>query len=318
MSKERPLIASLFAILLLCLPAPVARALQNGDILVADRTVGLLYVDALGFQHFLTGFVNGHGVGDVATDGSGNIYVIDSAGGAVYSVDGTTGATTLVTSGGFLQFPSSVDLLPGGDLLVVEGGPSGGVVRVHPADGAQTMAASGVLDGLAVDGNGLVYVTRADGVSTWHVYRVDITSGSMVLVSNTAFNNPRMMVADVAGNLILSEPQQARISRVDPSTGSVTLVSFDNQFMAPWGVALDANAKIITADNQGAPTCNPPGPVSTCRGVVFRVDPGNGAQTIVTDQDKFDDITGVDVYHGPNVMTAARGPSWGRLKTIYR
>jgi hypothetical protein len=180
------------------------------------------------------------------------------------------------------------------------------------------MVASGIINGLAVDANSLVYVALGDGPTTWHVYRVDISNGSMVRISNTAFHNPRSMAADVAGNLIISEIYQTTVSRIDPMTGSVTLLSSDNQFMAPWGVTLDGNAKIIVADNQGAITCNPPGPGSTCRGVIFRVDPGTGAQTVVTDQDKFDDITGVDVYHGPFVMTATRGASWGRLKTLYR
>lgn len=318
MSKERPHLASLIAIGLTCLTATAAWALQTGDFLVADRLYGLIYVDATGTQRYLTGYINGHGVGDVASDASGNIYVIDASAGVVYKVDGVSGATTVVTSGGFLQFPSSIDIMPDGSLLVVEGGSTRGVVRVDATTGAQTMPVTGIIDALAVDANGITYVAMADGPTSWHLYRADLTTGATVSISNTAFSNPRSLAADASGNLIISEYYLVTVKRVDPATGAVTPVSSDNQFMAPWGVTLEANGMIIVADNQGLPACNPPSGPSTCRGALFSVHPATGTQTIVTEQDKFEDITGCDIYRGPNVMTPALGASWGRLKTVYR
>lgn len=96
----------------------------------------------------------------------------------VIEVNISTGAQRQIASGGFLVSPQGVAVLPDGHLLVADYG-SGRLVRIDPANGAQLVVASGIVNawGVALDGLGSAYVTRyADGIAS--LLRVNLTTGA--------------------------------------------------------------------------------------------------------------------------------------------
>jgi sugar lactone lactonase YvrE len=134
----------------------------NGDILVAGHLAltgrgAIIRVDSLtGAQTIVSSsddFVDPIGI---VVDGSGDIWMVDRSAfggyGAVFKVDSLTGAHTTVSSGGFFGDPTGIALAGNGDILVTDNtgdgipltpdcltGSPGGVIRVDPVTGAQTI-----------------------------------------------------------------------------------------------------------------------------------------------------------------------------------
>ena len=245
-----------------------------------------------------------------------------ASGAAVARVDATTATPTLLSDRGFLQYPRSIDLAPDPSLIVSEGGPSGAVVRVDPSTGAQTVALLETLLEVAsvgADGGRLRHRPRLPAARS-HLYRLDLATGATVPIPNATIRDSRAMATDALGMLIVSDYYDLTVRRmIDPVTGFATVVSPPGRFMAPWGVASEPGGKIVVADNQGLYTCNPPPPgSSTCRGALYRIDLATGEMALLTEQGKFQDITGVNIYRGPSTSTPARETSWGRLNSTYR
>jgi hypothetical protein len=324
MSTARVAFAARVLACLSFLTPSLAWALKTGDIIVADRTAGLIYVDAsTGTQHLLTAPNGSQGFTDVTTDASGNIFAIDGTS-YVYKIDNMTGIRTVVTFAGHLLFAQTIDLAPDGNLYVVEGSGDQGVIKVDPGTGTQTLVTSGLIQAFAVNSTGVGYIALDDTstVPNFHVYSVDLTNGQKVRVANGGFYDPRGLAADAAGNLIITESGSktaASVQKIYASFGAVALVSSGGQFMTPWGVTVEGSGMIIMADNQNLLSCHPfPPAPNTCPGALFRVDPASGTQVTVSEKGLFENVAGVDIYRGPNVTTPARTTSWGRIKTIYR
>lgn len=306
-----------------------ARAVNTGDLVVADISgkSGLVFVDHVtGAQHLLAGSPDGHGYLDVTSNASGAVYAIGSGSPTVYSIDTVNGTSTLLTSGASLQSVRTIDFSVDGNLYVAQGGSAtGGVIRVDPGTGTQSVVMSGNVRALAIDPSGVGYIALVDGAiaPAKHLYRLDLGTGQTVKISNTAFYDPLGLAVDMSGNIILTESGSLSgvpaVWRVDPATGAAAIVSSGGQFMTPFGVTVETNGTIVIADDQHLNSCDqtPPAP-STCPGALFRVDPVTGSQMIVTEKELFYNIWGVDVYRGPNVPTPTRRTTWGRLKSIYR
>jgi sugar lactone lactonase YvrE len=307
-------------------PAP-AWAINTGDIIVADRREsGLVFVDRLtGAQHQLSpSLPGGQGFIDVTTNVSGDVFAVAAASGGVYKIDTVNGGHTLISSGGYLTYPFSVDWAPDGNLYVTQAG-APGLIQVSPSSGAQTLIVSGSIQGFAVDASNVAYITILDGAvaPAFHLYKVDLGSGQTTKISTTGLRSPAGLTIDANGNIIVVDGGGSgttfAIFRVDPTTGSFTTVSSGGPMMNPWGLTLEANGTVVVADHQKLNACNPPPPAPiTCPGALYRIDPTTGVQTLVTEKDLFHDIAGADLYRGPNVATPTRRSSWGRLKADYR
>jgi len=315
MSLPKSFIAGGLATWLMILSPAVASGLKSGDILVADRTYGLIVVDPVdGSQSYLTGFFNGHGFADVVTNEAGKIYALDSQG-VIVAVDAATGAVTPISSGGYLTSSNCMDLSPDGSLIAQAGAPSYGLVKVDPGSGSQTLIAPGLpVDALAVIDAGTAYVMSYPSGSTtqWYAYHLNFATGDTLRVSNVSFFNPRALAIESASSFIAVEAYGI-VSRVFPALGSVAPIASGPPFQGLTGVAVEPGGRILVADPQGNPSCNPPGPASTCRGAVYAV---SGAPTVVSEQGKFDIIAGLAVYVGPSTPT--RASTWGRVKVLYR
>ena len=96
MPNPRNRMAALLTAAAVCFTPGLVRAIEPGDILVADTRNGIYYFDHVtGNQHQLTGMNRGSGFFDVASDAAGNIYATSVLGG-VYRIDPQAGNQTLV------------------------------------------------------------------------------------------------------------------------------------------------------------------------------------------------------------------------------
>ncbi len=188
----------------------------------------------------------------VAVDGSGNVYFADSFGKRIRKVLASNGVITTAAGGGS---PASV-----GD------GPATSAGFVFPAS---------THVGLAVDGNGNLYITD---VGNHRVRKVNPTglittvagagslgdsgfSGDGGPATAAKLNSPSGVALDTAGNIYIADTGNGRIRKVDTS-GVITTVAgrgngmvlgdggpaLNAQLANPSDVAVDSNGNIYIAD----------------------------------------------------------------------
>jgi hypothetical protein len=176
----------------------------------------------------------------------------------------------------------------GGELYVTSNPHSGctitdpAVYRLNTDSGAETLVSSGGLlagtvTGIAVTANGDAFVAvRSSGALEGSIVRVDPHDGSQALLSS-AFLHPLGVAVDATGDLLVTDIGDNTLSRLSPSTGLKTVVAQGNwlQGLSQAGgiaVAFDGQIYVATTDiNAEADT-----------GVVIRVDPDTGVQTLVS------------------------------------
>src|SRR6185369_8246789 len=170
--------------------------------------------------------------------------------------------------------------LSSGDILTANFFGGGSIIRVDPITGAQAVVASGgnfrALSGIALDRSGAIFVTD---LLQDEIIRVDATTGTQTVVS--AGNNllfPVGIAIDAAGNLLVADRSAHEIIRIDPITGAQVVVSaggnLSGNLAGPNGIAIDAAGYIVvSSDRSGVPGS----------GVIIRVDPVTGAQTVISE-----------------------------------
>jgi sugar lactone lactonase YvrE len=175
-----------------------------------------------------------------------------------------------------------------GDLLVADGllHDVGGVLRVDPLTGAQTVFAEGgdfvLPTGVAIAPTGEIYVADIDAAGGGGaIFRIDPRTGARTVVSSNAspgtrpFEDPSSIAFDAAGRLIVGDPGaqggSGAVFRVDPATGAREVLSSGDRFVDPTGVAV-VNGTVYVADGGGL-RANP--------GRVLRIG-GENTQFVVT------------------------------------
>jgi len=257
----------------------------------------------------------------------GDLVVADWAANAIFRMDPTSGAQTVISSGGSIVEALDVAIGPGGDLFVANGESGSNIVRIDPATGAQSVLTTGVTfpTGLVFDAAGELLV--AD--SFFGVRRVDPITGSVTTVSGssvavgitidaagdilitsvggeiervdpvtgsrtTIFTEGSgqslfELVVDANGDLLVVDDGVDSILRVDPITGSHTVLSSGGNLSSPFGLAHDANGDLLVGDRSGK---------------VLRVDPVTGAQTIIASGGGLTSAFGVAIVPVPEPTTA--------------
>jgi sugar lactone lactonase YvrE len=297
--------------------------LLAGDILVLDFEAGtggkaaLFRVDpTTGARTILSDFGLGANQGvdlgeGMALEASGQILVTDpSAGtggnGALFRVDPTTGARTLLSDfgSGVNQGvgPHGVAVEATGQILVIDydAGTAGrgALFRVDPTTGVRTLLSdfgSGVNQGVdpcdvAVEASGQILVIdpSAGAGAQGALFRVDPTTGARTLLSNFGSGanrgeDPVGLVVEASGQILVADSSagsiQGALFRVDPTTGARTVLSdFDsgaNQGVeGPHGVAVEASGQILATDYDAG---------TNGQGALFRIDPITGVRTILSD-----------------------------------
>ena len=237
----------------------------------------------------------------VAVDGNGILYIADRNNHRIRRVDASGTITTVAGNGvrGYsgdggpavqaqLNFPRGVSVDGAGNLYVADSGNdrirridasgtittiAGNGVRGYSGDGGPAVQAQlAVPSGVAVDGNGNLYI--ADEYNS-RIRRVD-GSGTITTIAGNGIgtfggdggpahlaqlSSPLDVAVDSAGSLYIADYGNARIRRVDHN-GTITTVAGsgfgsyggDNgpavqaQLARPRGVALDSNGNLFIAD----------------------------------------------------------------------
>ena len=199
---------------------------------------------------------------------------------------------------------SAVTINPG-DILVVDGnalGGSGGIFKIDPATGAQTIVSSGGFFqepvGIVIEASGNIVVTDRTGF----VIRVDPATGIQnVLSAGGYFADPFGLALEADGNLLVVDAAyggSGAVIRVNPTTGQQTLLTSGGFLDNPYGIAVEANGNIVVADNS---TAVPP---FTGQGGIIRVHPVLGTQTPVSiGAQPFGCPFGIDVEAGGTILT---------------
>ncbi|HVM59820.1 MAG TPA: HYR domain-containing protein [Verrucomicrobiae bacterium] len=185
---------------------------------------------------------------DVAVDYAGNLFIADFYNSRIRRVDAATGIITTVAGNGVSGYSgdggaatnASVNSVYGvavdyaGNLFIADTGNS----RIRRVD-----AATGIITTVA--GNGGIGFSGDGGAAT-----------------NARVNGPFDVAVDRAGNLFIADFYNARIRRVDATTGIITTVAGTGssgyrgdggpatsaKLYGPFGVALDGSANLFVAD----------------------------------------------------------------------
>jgi HYR domain/NHL repeat len=250
----------------------------NGDLLVVDESAfggsgGVIRVDPVtGAQATVSSgnfFVDPAGI---AIASNGDIIVADVntfgvspfngvPGGAIIRVNPVTGVQTVVSSGGSFFDPAGVAVSSTDQLLVADfnsffgggdacGGGIGAVFRVDPSTGAQTVIAVG---GPLTIGSLTNQVAPPRAVA--------LESNGDILVTSNIF-----------GRFDCSPSQPGAILRIDPATGSQTILSLGGLLVTPVGIAV---VRQSAATNHA--------PTAICRDVIKSAD--SNCQAAVTPQE---------------------------------
>jgi Ca2+-binding RTX toxin-like protein len=181
------------------------------------------------------------------TVGDRRIFVADARG-RVIAVD-RDGQQRLIAENELFASPVSIDLAPGPRLFVADSfgteNRDGSIIRVDPANGAQRLVASGVINEREdlVEPSGIVvsqptvFVADRDSQDdqSGAVIAVGFNGGKRVVASNAGpgpdlFNDPSGIAFDGRGNLVVGDTtpvpdRRGIVIRVAPGTGATRLLS---------------------------------------------------------------------------------------------
>jgi len=255
----------------------------------------------------------------------GDIVVSDPNGlglGAIFKVDPITGAQTTVSSDGLFTTggggPRGITIDAMGEILVADpnalGGGCpvgcGGIIKVNPVTGGQTVVSSGGLFvnpwGLTLDPIGDIIVADETAFGAT-IFRVNPITGSQTVISSGgSMDAPYDLAIAANGDIIVSDPLGlgvGAIFRINPISGAQTTISSGGFFTTggggPRGLALDGNGDILVADPNALGGGCPVG----C-GAIIKVDPVTGAQTVVSSGGMFVNPWGLAIEANGDIVVA--------------
>jgi uncharacterized delta-60 repeat protein len=229
----------------------------------------------------------------IAIDASGNFYVADRTNhsirkitpeGSVSTLAGTNIPSYLDATGSAARFnnPSGIVVASSGDLFVTDLAnqrirriTSAGVVTTFAGSGAAgatnntgTSAQFNGPFGITIDASGNIYVSELTNhnirrITTGAVVTTLAGGGTSGYTDNTGtsarFNTPRHIIADLSGNIYVSDYNNSRIRRVtsagvvstiagSASTGLVDGASLSARFNLPIGIAIENGINLLVSE----------------------------------------------------------------------
>ena len=153
--------------------------------------------------------------------------------------------------------PRGIAIAANGDIFVTDStiaSGAGGVIRVDPITGAQTLVSSAGFfadpEGIAVAADGSLLIAdqsaynEAGQINRAGVIRVDPLTGAQTLVSSGGLFTDPIGIAIAADGTLLVADQNAfdgfvgAVFRVEPATGAQATLSSAGQFADPWAIAV--------------------------------------------------------------------------------
>ena len=270
----------------------------SGDLFVTKHWVtqfddsDVIRVDSeTGVQAAVTSALGG--TGGIVREASGQLLVADWGAGspAVMRVNPVTGASAVVSQGGFLTFGSMFDLElgPSGEIYLIEVDVGedypAQLIRIDPVSGAQEVVLevdptlNELSMGLGVEPDGSLLVALSD-LTSFDLVRIDPDTGNQEVVSPEIDEEfPADIEVEPSGTILFcdyGDPGNgidSRLVRVDPATGSQTVLSTGGLLNRCSGIAVDASSSIWVS--AGFPH------TASGSAAILRVDPVTGAQTLV-------------------------------------
>lgn len=265
------------------------------------------------------GFLDGIGVTaqfngpvSIATDTSGNVYVADTNNQKIRKITPAGIVTTLAGStqglvdgngtGAKFNFPQGITVDTSGNIFVADTNnycirkitPTGIVSIIAGApisgyrDGMGTNARFGILNGIAIDSQGTIYVSEPNDMRIRKITSAGLVTtfaggsgaGSKDGVGTLAsFKYPQGLATDVAGNIYVADTYNMKIRKITPAGVVTTLVGSGSagfvdgtgtvaQFNYPSGVATDLLGNVYVTDegNGRIRKITPTGIVTTLAG----------------------------------------------------
>ncbi|HEY2785006.1 MAG TPA: choice-of-anchor Q domain-containing protein [Fimbriiglobus sp.] len=281
--------------------------------------------NSIGTTEYGQSFVNGNaglsGPLSITAAPGGDLYVSDEAGlgtDAIYRLNPTTGAKTLIAAGGYLNVSLLATDAAGRIVALAVGYNNGNAVvaRIDPATGQQTLISDlsnpgqgptvGSFDagGLVVEPTGTYLIT--DG-GNGRILRIDPATGTRtVLSSGGSLTTPTFLTLAPDGSLLVSNisdlnntPPDGSVVRVDRTTGAQTVIT-SGGFGFPSALAVAADGSILLTDR--GPTTD-----TAADAVVYRIDPATGARTIAASGGLLENLYSVVVMADGSVVVVDRG-----------
>lgn len=296
-------------------PADIAVE-AHGDLIVADRGVGLIRVDPVsGVCRLVSETRIGEGprAASIVIEADGQWLVI--SGSTLVRVDPGSGQRTVLWDASTMRdeppcAPHDLFVDPLGQMVVTnQSYPSVSVVQLDPQSGqravlsgprlallegvgfvTESLIGSGPLFGLpagiVLEASGPLVVVDSGRRA---VFCVDPRSGDRTILSDDTtgrgplFASPEDIVVATNGQLLVTDGTHGTVIRVDPASGDRTVLQFETglgggpTLAAPTGIAVEAHGDVVVADGFDQ---------RTQQGgfqAVVRVNPLTGDRTVVSD-----------------------------------
>jgi outer membrane protein assembly factor BamB len=208
---------------------------------------------------------------------SGEIFVDSESGGSIYAVNPTSGATTLISTGGLQFDPNHIVLSDQGQIFTAErtkrGTANPGIVRTDPVTGDQTLVASGPL---LADPLALAFDQSSDlvvGNSADQLVRVNPQNGTQTLLTTLkGVSSLQDVDVDSNGRIVVLDfgafnGGGGKIVRYDPATGVQTTIS--TGLFNPSDLLIRPSGDYVVANR-----------LATEMTQIIEIDPNTGAQNI--------------------------------------
>ena len=161
----------------------------------------------------------------IAVDWSGQVLV--TTGASILRLNPASGQVSVLSSGGYFDFPIGLSIASPGQLFVLNLGFPPQVLRVNPNTGFQTLIAQGGRlsnpQGIAVDGNQIYVTDTGDYHSAARVVRINAQSGRQtVIASGEYLLTPVGIAIEESGALIVADA-----STINPDSADIESGGYD-------------------------------------------------------------------------------------------
>ncbi len=259
---------------------------------------------------------------------AGDLIVVDSNGlagsgtapagsGKVIKVDPASGAQSVISSSGLLDYPWAVSIDAAGKILVLQRADTygkatskGSIVKVDPATGTQTLLAYGGSfvnpAGLVIDSTGNIIVVDSGYGETGGLIKVNpLTGEQTVIASGGSIRYPMGVAIDATGNLYVDSQTASTnllsVVKVKPDTGEQTVIASTSIQVVLGGLAIDSTGNVYV------------GEIYYQNGII-KLPAGGGAGSWLSSGEYFEDPYGVALDGSGNLVVADVRWAWdGRI-----